>query len=275
MKIEELNLSSLKYFIDSVDCSSLTKAADINCVTRPAISQAIRRLEEWSGNKLITHEKKVFKLTKEGQKFYRIAKTAFKSFKSSFEKSALLPESINMGCSASLAEMFLVPSLKKIGPVENFSLKTGTSAQLKNMLLNREINLALYIDQYGIKNESNLVLSKGKYVIASGDAKSKDTLFTTENRDEVMALKHYINKKNTNSPQLFCVESWGLCAQIALAMNGACLIPDFLLNVKLKQVKTENFTYDYKIIVTHRSPEFLSDTERRIIESLSGKIINS
>lgn len=49
MKIENLNLSALKYFLDTVETKSLTKAADLNHVSRPAISQAILRLEDWVG----------------------------------------------------------------------------------------------------------------------------------------------------------------------------------------------------------------------------------
>lgn len=270
MKIEEMNLSHLKYFIDTVDCQSMTKAADINFVTRPAISQAIRRLEEWFGKNLITHEKKVFILTKEGQKFYQVGKGALTSFKKSFEHNTFLPNTINMGSSASLVENFLVSSLSRVGTLDNFSLKAGTSSQLKAMLLNREINLAIYIDQHGMKTENNIVLYEGKYVVASGDSKIKEIILVTEDRDEVMALKKYFVKKNTDAHHFFCVESWGLCVKIALALNGGCLVPDFLLSSVLKKVKTDNFTYDYKVILTHRSPEFLSNAEREIIKAISG-----
>lgn len=274
MKIEELNLSALKYFIDTVDYGSQTKAAEINFVTRPAVSQAIRRLEDWSGKKLITHEKKVFALTKEGQKFYQIGKNALALFKNSFDTNTFLSQSISMGCSASLTENFLIPSLKKFDHIENLSLKTGTSAQLKNLLLNREINLALYIDQYGIKTENNIMVYEGKYVIASGDSKMKRAIFVTEDRDEVMALKHQVIRNKANTLQFFCAESWGLCTRLALALNGACLIPDFLLNSELKKVKTEKFSYNYKVIATHRAPEFLSDAEKRIIETLRARAFN-
>ena len=88
MKIENLSLSAIKYFIDTVEAQSLSKAAEKNYVSRPAVSQSIRRLEEWAGKQFLGHSKRIFALTEDGQKFYRIAKTAYETFQKTIDQGA-------------------------------------------------------------------------------------------------------------------------------------------------------------------------------------------
>ena len=80
MKIEELSLSALKYFIDAINLESVTLSAEKNHVSRPAVSQAILRLEQWCGRPLLEHGKKTIVLTKYGREFYSTARKSLDSF---------------------------------------------------------------------------------------------------------------------------------------------------------------------------------------------------
>ena len=59
----DLNISHLRYFLDSVEHDSLSAAAEKNHVTHSTVSQGIKRLEENLGVELLIHKKRSFVLT--------------------------------------------------------------------------------------------------------------------------------------------------------------------------------------------------------------------
>ena len=86
MKWTDLNLSSLRYFVDAIELGSLTESANKNTVTRPAISQAIRRIESVIGYDLISHEKNALVLTDRGRVFLKQAKNALQVFEQGHQR---------------------------------------------------------------------------------------------------------------------------------------------------------------------------------------------
>ncbi len=105
MKIDELNLSALKYFLDAVELESITLSAEKNHISRPAVSQAIIRLGQWHGKPLLSHEKRFFKLTDDGREFYRLAKVNYMNFINGFSQLENTDKTLRVGCSASLIEL--------------------------------------------------------------------------------------------------------------------------------------------------------------------------
>ncbi|WP_374073549.1 LysR family transcriptional regulator [Bdellovibrio bacteriovorus] len=266
MKIENLNLSSLKYFFDAVEAQSLTKAAETNFVTRPAISQAILRLEEWAGKPLTTHRKKSFELTPAGEEFYRHMKVSFLDFKKTIE-SPVASHTLKMGCSASLAEFFLLPYLKKMDLPESFHFVTGTSKQLASLLEEEKIHLSLSVKESGgLVVEDRQLLHKGHFVLASRDGKMKSQIFVTELRPEVTALKRHFLKSKNKEISFLTVESWSLSARFAKELGCACLVPDFLLGNDLKKIPLRGFQSTYEIVLESLPPERLSKAELQLLK---------
>ena len=63
----------LKYFCTACELASITKAAEKRCVTQPAVSTAIRELEQEFQIRLLNRRSKGMALTDEGMTFYREA----------------------------------------------------------------------------------------------------------------------------------------------------------------------------------------------------------
>lgn len=267
MKIQGLNLSSLKYFLDAVQFESLTRSAEINFVTRPAISQAIRRLEDWSGQTLLTHEKNVFKLTQSGQTFYRKMRPLFEQLKGSIESQSVEGGPLRIGCSASLMEPFLLPHLKTLKNLKSLHLSAGRSEELLQRLENDEIAIAIVIgDREQMRNSK--VLWKGEYILCSRSGELGGAIVTTETRNEVVELQTVIAKKRIENVAYLRVDSWSVGAKVAASMNSACLLPDFMLG-QLKKVKSIPFRYPYQVTLVHRNLEHLSENEVRLIEIIT------
>lgn len=267
MKIENLDLYALKYFFDSVECQSLTKAAELNYVTRSAISQSIARLELWAERQLTTHEKKNFRLTNEGVIFYRQMKGSYEAFKQSLNTPLSNAQSLRIGCTASVTDALLLPALRKVN-IQDLHLITGTSAQLIQRLQDREINIAIYLGESDPADKNEIVLKSGNFILASKTGQLTSQIITTENRPEVTELNRVLVKKKNASTAKLTVESWSLCAQLSADLGYACLIPDFLLGQKLKKIRLKDFTHPYHVIIKFNSPEKLTDSEAQLLKLL-------
>jgi hypothetical protein len=143
-------------------------------------------------------------------------------------------------------------------------LVSGTSKHLKHLLLEEEIHLSLSIKEEKVR-ENEKAIHQGQFVLASKDGKLKERVITTELRPEVTSLKHYfLERKETVT--FLSVESWSLAMKLALDMDYACLLPDFLLGNGLKKISARSFHHPYHVVVESLSPEKLSSLEIRLLK---------
>lgn len=260
MDFESLHLASLKYFIDTVDSGSFTTAANLNHVSRPAISQAIKRLEAWSGIDLLKHQKNNLELTLDGQHFYRRAKASYQNFQHQFISGAQIDRSLKIGCSASLVDLHLIPTLKILKRKVKLHIQVGTSNHLKNLLEDGRINLAIFVESGGSSRFESEIISEGKFGVFSKSGKLEEPLIVTEERAEVADIRNYLRKQKADLDMIE-VESWSLACKLAETMGGSCLIPDFVPNSRLRQVQLKGFQPEYKVLLASRRSDLLSENE--------------
>lgn len=111
-----VNLELYKTFYVVAKYKHMTKASEELHVSQPAISQAIKKLEEELGGVLFVRSNKGMELTQEGEMFYSYVSGALKLLNDaenefgSFKK--LTKGEIKIGCSASLTKLVLVQALK-------------------------------------------------------------------------------------------------------------------------------------------------------------------
>lgn len=268
MKLHDLNLSDLKYFLDAVEHQSLARSAEINHISSPAISKAIGRLGHWLGSPLLTHEKNVFQLTKAGENFYRDAFAAFKQMDRLLMASEGSGGEIRIGCSSSLAEPLLAPALKKLKDFNGAEIRIGTSSQIRRYLEDGEINLGLVVDDLQHPYLQQKVIHKGQFCFASANGRPTDLLITTEDRPEVFAARKFLRRKNISPARKVQVESWTVARQLGRSLGGMCVIPDFLLGKSMKPIFEEAFKVPYQISIIHNGRQRLSHSESRLAEAL-------
>lgn len=112
-----VNLELYKTFYVVAKYKHMTKASEELHVSQPAISQAIKKLEEELGGVLFVRSNKGMELTQEGEMFYSYVSGALKLLNDaenefgSFKK--LTKGEIKIGCSASLTKLVLLQALKE------------------------------------------------------------------------------------------------------------------------------------------------------------------
>src|SRR5437762_11683846 len=75
-----MQIATLKVFCDLAETESFTKAAQINDVTKSAVSQQISSLERTFKSLLIERSKKKFRLTREGLVLYEYSKQVMQTY---------------------------------------------------------------------------------------------------------------------------------------------------------------------------------------------------
>ena len=243
------NINHLKYFFDTVHLKSANKAAKLNFVSQPAISQGIRKLEEQTGLKLLEHKRNRIAPTIEGINLYKYSKELFASIESLESKIDRLKGSVSgalrVACSGSIAKNFLIPNLKKIEklyPELDLQIRFGKTNDQLQMLQNNEVDLGITLDNGQLENLSKKILQKGTFVLA-GKKDSPKRFFATESRPEVKEFKKSLQKTGLNLDPLE-VESWDLLYAMAKNNLGYSLLPDFLLSHKTNLV---NFNKKFKV----------------------------
>lgn len=258
----DLNLSSLKYFVDSVELNSLTQAAELNHVTRPAISQAILRLENQLGYSLLEHKKKHFTLTREGHSFFLKAQEVIEHLNKAFNEISRGEDDFNVACSATVAEYIVIPFLQKIKSFQNVNIRIGTTAKVRQLVSDGEAALGIMIDDGQTFGFEMAELRRGEFEFQSASGKLEYPLITTEFRPEViLGLKVM--------PELvspFQVESWSVGRKMAEVMKGTCLVPDLIPRKNFKKINIKKFKYEYKVVAITKNKNHLSVTERSFFE---------
>ncbi len=139
----------LKTFTTVAKIRSFTKAAQILNITQPAVSQHIKRLEEYYGVILIRKQGKEIDLTEEGAILFKYAKELeilqrnieidLKN-KSGIHKSYIIGASMTVG---GYVLPYILAEHKKIYKNIDILLQVGNTEAIIDKLLNRKLDLAL------------------------------------------------------------------------------------------------------------------------------------
>lgn len=162
-----INLELYKIFYVVAKHKHMTKASRELCISQPAISQAIKKLEEQLDGTLFLRSNKGMELTEEGKMFYEYVKGAlelidnaekeFTSFKD------LSKGEVKIGCSTTLTKLLLMDAIKnfhKDYPRIDISITNDLTSNLINDLKLGKLDFVIF-NESNVK-ESNVTLKKIK-----------------------------------------------------------------------------------------------------------------
>lgn len=162
-----INLELYRIFYVVAKNNHMTKASEELFISQPAISQAIKKLENQIGGTLFLRSNKGMELTEEGKMLYEHIKGAlelidnaeneFTSFKD------LSKGEIKIGCSTTLTKLILLDALKDFHtdyPNINIKIENNLTSHLINELKLGKLDFVIF-NESNIK-ETNLKLQKLK-----------------------------------------------------------------------------------------------------------------
>lgn len=156
LKPLQINVPSLVVFFFVATEGSLSSAADMLCVTQPAVTKHIRALEHQFGVRLIQVRKRKVHLTRTGQKLMEIAGEVYYSTMKAeaflkMDRNANFRIGISSALTAYLAPIF--DKFKEGNPSILLTIKEGASLQLVEELLDFEHDLCAVIPLFNVSEE--------------------------------------------------------------------------------------------------------------------------
>lgn len=174
-----LDLNLYKVFYAVAEAKSFSKAAEILCVTQPAISHSIHMLEQSLDTKLFLRGAKGVTLTSEAETLLIYIKTAYNYIdiaeKTIRDSKELLQGEVRIGIPTHLASILLVDKLKNFNeryPKVKLHVQSKSTKNLVSMLDNHELDII--IDNYPITKEKIDSTTKKIYTL--------DTVFATSKK---------------------------------------------------------------------------------------------
>lgn len=146
-----VNLELYRTFYVVAKCNNMTKAAEELLVSQPAVSKAIRTLEEQIGGTLFNRSKKGINLNEEGKMLFERIKPAMELIQNAEnefgEYQKLNTGEIKIGISSVLSKCLLTDTLYSFGmkyPNIKISIVNGLASDLIDKLNNGQLDFVIF-----------------------------------------------------------------------------------------------------------------------------------
>lgn len=167
MGIYESNCDYNKYkvFYAVAEYNSFSKASEVLHISQPAISYAVKELENQLNAKLFIRENRQIKLTEDGERLMYYLSRAFNDIniaeKLIREKNDEYTGTVRIGIYSHIS-LLILPKIfsefTKINPNVKFEIVTTSSGELKERIKNRELDIV--IAQYPLLIENNIIFTE-------------------------------------------------------------------------------------------------------------------
>lgn len=168
-----LDLTLLRTFVAVADQGSMTTAANMLHLTQGAVSQHVRRLEDYFGASLFERVRGGLLLTVEGERLLGKARTMLMLNEEIWRDVAgsVLTGRLRLGAPADLIGASLTPALKAFSaayPQVELSLVCAASPDLKMAMDNGEVDIAVIEERVGQETGECLAMDRLVWVGARG-----------------------------------------------------------------------------------------------------------
>ena len=199
----DFDLNALKIFVAVFENGSIDLASKKMFITQPAVSIAIKKLEERLGGKLFVRLPKGTKPTEEGIRFYAYCKNALKQIENgirgfSFEQAS--KGTLRIGASPSIIKL-LMPSIAtfcQTYPNVKLAFTEVIASRLQKYLLKGEIDLALMEEPFDtLAYDTHAIATLHPCFVGAKNTKSKWSM------EELLACKFATLKPLTSTRAMF------------------------------------------------------------------------
>ena len=168
-----MDIEQLKYFQTLAATEHVTQAAENLCISQPALSRSLARLEFQLGVPLFDREGRQLKLNRYGQDFLQHVNKILKEYDAAIRKidSMIHPDSgeISLGFLHSLGSEVIpkiIASFKKQYPNVKFNIHQNSSKSLLEKLSNGQLDICLVTPMPGFSKIDFSILWKDELFLA-------------------------------------------------------------------------------------------------------------
>lgn len=250
--LKNLRIADLELFITAARLKSLGKAAKLHYLSQSAASAVIERVEFAFGRLLCKHEKRQFKLTKEGELLLPKAEAWLRDLKETVAKKEKAP--LRVATTQALARV-LIPSAIVLDKIE---LKLMRPDHAYRSLLQGESDVAICLDNALWEGVTAEELGITSFQLYSSNKNAKhDPVLIPEDQMEVLSFQQKWQEfHNAPLPIKSRLPSWSLIYDICKDSKEIGFLPCFLtLRSNLFPISDQPKASKYRILALYRNPE--------------------
>lgn len=248
--LKNLRVADVELFITAAHMKNLGKSAAFHHLSQSATSTAVQRVEAAFGVPLCTHEKRQFRLTREGQMLFPRLENWVKQLRDLIIAKDQIP--IRLVTTHAIAQI-AVPTLLSI---DNIDFKHMRPDHAYAAILHDEADIALVLDNSPWKGVVAAELGTGSFQLYSRDPEAPlKPVLLPEDQMEVLSLQQSWQQVHGYSlPVKSRIPSWSLIATICSQSNEIGFLPDFLAKKHdLHPVLWQPATSAYRVLAIYRN----------------------
>lgn len=248
--ISESNLNRYRLFCAVAECESISKAAELNYISQPAISKAITKMEESLGTVLFNRNHRGVTLTDEGKAFYDELKSAFDIIKAGEDKLRSINElgigRLRLGASSVLCKAMLLPYLKGFineNPHIKITIECQSSSRIHKMLMDGVIDIGLMVKPDNMTEISFISLGEIEDIFAATPnyldnltLRNESDIFENANimlLDSENVSRHHVDKffkeNNIEPKHILEVSNMDMLIEFTkIGMGVSCVVKQFV-----------------------------------------------
>lgn len=222
--LKTLRIADVELFITAAHLKNLGKSAVFHHLSQSATSSAIQRVETAFGLCLCTHEKRQFRLTREGQILLPKLENWMNQLRNLIISKDQIP--IRLVTTHAIAQM-AVPALLSIDMID---FKHMRPDEAYAAILKEEADFALVLDNADWKGVIAQEVSQGQFQLFSKEKNvTLKPVLLPEDQMEVIALQQSWKEVHGYPiPVKSRIPSWSLIASICAQSNEIGFLPNFL-----------------------------------------------
>ena len=285
-----INLELYKVFYTVAKCKSITKAANELCLSQPAVSQAIKQLENQLGGKLFNRVSRGMELTEKGGKqVFECVSKAIELLETAEDKFKKLNGDngghLKISAPDTIISHVLMPYIKEfhaLKPLVTISFINGTTQKTLDFIKDKKadigfVNLPIFdldvtlVGQIGSLND--VFVASDKY----SELKGKEIEFSSLSNYPLIMLEQktstrqeFINFTRSLNVELtpeFELASWKLCVEMAKGGLGIACVPREYIKDELE--KGQLFELNVTPKIPTRSIGVILNSEREVAGELA------
>src|SRR3990167_2733335 len=248
--LRNLRIADVELFITAAQMKNLGKSALFHHLSQSASSTAIQRVEAAFGVTLCTHEKRQFRLTREGQILIPRLESWIKQLRDLIISKDQIP--IRLVTTHAIAQI-AVPALLSI---DHIDFKHMRHDKAYAAVLHDEADIALVLDNAPWKGVIAAEIGKGHFQLYSNDKEAPlKPVLLPEDQMEVLSLQQSWQQVHGYSlPVKSRIPSWSLIATICSESKEIGFLLDFLAKkFHLYSVMWQPATSQYRVLAIYRN----------------------
>jgi DNA-binding transcriptional LysR family regulator len=235
------SLASLRLLVDFGRLGNLGKVARARGLSVPAVSQALKKLEDDLGLELFQHAPNRLTLSPQGRAFVDESEPKLDSLLSSIESSSRRPERLEgrcvLGMPQSLATHVVAPLIEALEPWRsgfNVSFAFGGTPSLAASLREGALDLCVGVSDESWRNLESICLFRGRLrVYGQVGPSGRREIAVPPSRPEAKIVRTWTRRAESDGNKgdtwkVLDIDSWSVIAQ--LVARGICLgvLPDIV-----------------------------------------------